>query len=144
MTLCGSYGTTKFTLVFSGTTLGDQVHSIRTQRQLATPVKPRHNLWATSVVLDGAYPAVYWQHSISVYNEEASRAAYASWFWQLDQYYTDAAYSLEIRDLEDNVVVSFGDCQLFADSQTDPADLFLTSSGLVELQFYGTSCPSLN
>lgn len=144
MTECNSYGTTQFTLVFSGTTLGEHVHSLRTARKLATAVNPRHNTWATYVVLDGNYPALVWNHVFTIYNEESSRTDYANWYWGISSIYSNKPYSLELQDGKGNTVVSFGDCQLFDDSQKEPQELLIAAAGLLELHFYGTTCPSLN
>jgi hypothetical protein len=142
MTDCATYGSTVFTLIFSGSIIGDHIYSTISRPRLATKINERQNLWASSVVLDGRYPALVHDHQFVVYNEESYRLDYMRWFYNLASRIDGDPHSLTIN-LGNNVVVAFGDCYLLEPQQREPDSLLLQSAGLVEVAFLGTSIPSV-
>ena len=142
MTYCSTYGSHVLTLVYSGTTLGDHIHGMQTMPQRMTAVRRCHNFWASVPVLDGRYPALVYEHTFLVYNEEVSELDYLRWYAELAQQIAGDPYPLEVR-INDNVAVAFGNCYVEPASQKEPDTLLLHAAGVVELPFIGTDIPSV-
>ena len=139
--LCTPYPT----LVYSGATLGDHLHSIdEISPSRMTPVSRQQNYWSNSPLLDGRYPAVIWEYTFTVYQEEADELEFVRGFATMaNTGLNDAnARSLEVKNSE-GIVVAFGDCYYEGQKLTGPDAFLLGAAGLIQLQFVGTQVPSV-
>ena len=142
MTLCNSYNSMVFTLSFSGTSLGDSVHTLQASFQRLTQVAQRHNFWATNVLLDGGYPALVYEHTFVIYKEAAGRVEYVDYFYDLANQIVADPQELLLKAGGNNVF-AFGDCYLANTDQKEPSDLLMLAAGMSQLTFWGTVIPSL-
>jgi len=143
MTFCSTYGSTHFTLVFSGSTLGDHLASFRSVPRRATQVEERHNLWATTPILDGSYPALVWDHEFLVYQEDNYPLNFAETYFNLAAHFTSAPQSLIVK-LKTDTAIAFGDCYMREFTQSDPEQLLLYAAGILPIKFVGTQIPSVS
>ncbi len=141
---CNLLAPNAITLVFSGTTLGNHVHSWTPTPRRTTPIDERHNFWATTVVLDGSYPQLVWDHEFLVYTEPTTpnKYAFAKDFLAYMNYVTGDPQDLRLK-VGSTTVVACGSCYLDIPSLSDPEDLLLYEAGIVHFKFIGTSIPSI-
>jgi len=142
MTDCATYGSTVFTLAFSGSAVGDHVYSSKSKSRMVARPSERQNYWSSQVVLDGRYPALVYDHDFVVYRETEYRLDYAKWYYELAQRIDGDPHALALK-IGDDVVVAFGDCYLLEPQQQEPDSLLLQAAGMVVVSFLGTSIPSV-
>ena len=146
----GGYGTGttagSYILKFNNVTLGDWVENFKTI-QKRTPVQLRNNFWSKTMVMDGYYPAVTYEHEITIYNEEASKAAFISFFNAFTDYFYETAKSLKIINVSgvsDVDLVDFGSCFLQEPpALKNPDALLLHAAGMITLRFVGNTKPTV-
>lgn len=143
MTACAEYHTNKFTLVFSGTTLGDHVHTYQSKPVRVSEIDAKHNFWASSAILDGSYPALVWEHQFSLYKSATNEVEFVRFFVNLATHVNSRPLPLELK-YETQTVVAFGSCYLDVSEHEEPDSLLHTAAGLVSLRFRGTSLPSVS
>lgn len=135
------------TLVFSGSALGNSVHSLKSTVQRLTAIERRSNFWSTTVLLDGSYPDLVWVHDIQVYKSSVSSLSavlqFASDYYSLATLITSSTASLKITDGSTTTLIDFGNCYLDNPVLSEPQDLLLSSAGIFGLQFLGTSIPTV-
>lgn len=133
-----------WTLIFSGSTLitSHFVQSWRTQPRRLTPIARRQNLWSSSVIIDGRYPAQIWTHDFLVYTEALTPTAFAQRFVNLEDQFTEAAQQLTLKD-NGTDRFDLGSCLLEPPSQDNPRELLLFRAGFLKLRFLGTAKPLL-
>lgn len=138
-------GFERLTLVYSGTTLGTYLHGFTTSYGRATPVNIRHNFWDTTVLLDGSYPALVWNHEFTLYTENGSVAGFAKDFIGLSDKIVGTAQDLRISYANSPALtlLQFGNCYLDdAPSVQQPELLLLQSAGFIKVKFLGNTKPS--
>jgi len=132
----------QLTLIFSGTLLSDHVHSVKSNYGRLTQIERRPNFWSTSITLDGSYPDLEYSHTFTLYNEEADRFAFMSYFYDLSTKITSRAQNLLLKD-GDTTVVDFRSCYMEAPGLKEPDELLLMQAGLLEITFFSTQIPSV-
>lgn len=132
-----------YTLVFSGTFLGDWIDSYSSVPAKATPTAVRQNFWANQVILDNSYPALVHNHTFVLYTESGSLAGYFKRYHGLATHLMkQRPYPLQIwSGTTTPVVVDFGSCVL--ESIENSEELLLYNAGKITLSFQGTQVPSV-
>jgi hypothetical protein len=148
VTSVASYGNAttagNYTLVFSGTRLGDWVETFKSGVSRPTEIAVRQNLWSTTVLLDGSYPAFSWDHEFVVYTESGSLRGYLDRYFSFARQFFSRTRPLELRAGDTtSVVVDFGNCYMKPFTQENPGDLLLQRAGMIRLQFIGTAVPTV-
>ena len=141
---CSEYGSTTFTLVFSGTNVGDSVHSMLSNFRRVTEVSLRHNLYSPKLLLDGSYPALIWEHAFEVYNEESWQIPQIQAFYDLRTLINSRPQELQLQSNVGTPVIAFGNCYLQEPRQEEPEDMLLAAAGVWALKFLGTDVPSIS
>ena len=147
MTSVNSYGgaTTagNYTLVFSGTFMGDWIDTYNSIPSKTTPTAVRQNFWATQVIIDSSYPALVHNHKFVLYTESGSFAGYLKrWHALPTQLLKNRPYPLQMwSGTTTPVVVDFGNCVL--ESVENDNDLLQYRAGKFTLNFLGTVTPSV-
>lgn len=135
-----------YTLVFSGTNVGDTLYAYLHSSRRATDLHVRHNLWASQATVDGRYPAVVWEHKFTVFKEQDTPHGYVKHLFDqvLTLVHSDPLPLAVHRKDNDAQVILFGSCYLQEHpKQTDPTDLLLHAAGIYNLGFIGTSDPTV-
>jgi len=141
MSDCSTPTSGLYTLVFSGTNLGDYVHEIiPSEIRLTTDVFVKHNMWSNQVVLDSSYPVPTHEHTFVVSKIGADRHAYMKYYYELVSWFTTATRTLELHN-KGAKVVDYGGCFLRGYSQNDPQALLVSAAGLLRLSFIGNTAP---
>lgn len=141
-----------FTLVGSGVTFPNTfcwMEDFTTRPILATDVNVRQNFWASSVVLDGRYPALYFEHSFKMFCEATSTTTPFSQQVRLYTIFTSISSAingnlqpLEIRDGNTaNARIHFGPSYL-KDWEYDE-DFLKYGCGFFTLNWVSTNVPSV-
>lgn len=141
-TECTSFGSSTYTLVFSGSTIGDHIHDLKTTYGRLTEIAQRQNFWASDVILDGRYPALVFEHTFTLYKNSGGAVDYAKMFFALANKIEGDPRSL-VAKIKSTTVISFGDCYMEPPEQQEPDSLLLTEAGLFTLKFLGTQIPSI-
>lgn len=147
MTSVNSYGDStsagNYTLVFSGTFLGDWIDTYSSVPSKVTPTAVRQNFWATQVILDSSYPALVHSHTFKVYTESGSLAGYFKRYHGMAlQMMKNRPYPLQIwSGTSTPVVVDFGSCTM--ESYEPSEELLQYRAGFLTLSFQGTQIPSV-
>lgn len=136
----------RYHLLTNSIVVGDWVLSYKTEMKLITDVMKRHNFWATTVKLDGSYPALVYEHSFQIYKESLDYKQFAQWFTGLYSLYQGSTYSLQLTDgaNADYLFVDYGSCY-FQDGPRlkTPDELLMFSAGLTEFKFVGSAAPTI-
>lgn len=136
---CGNY-----TLLFSGSMLGRWIESFTSVPRRLTEISERQNLWATTAVLDGAYPCFVWDSEFKLYCETGSLVGYLKDYFALNTKFYNAVRPLEMRYGDTtSVVINFGNCYMKPWSQEEPGDLLLQRAGMMKFKFVGTLAPTV-
>lgn len=141
-----------FTLVGSGVTFPNTtcwVEDFITTPVLATEPNVRQNFWADRVVIDGRYPAIYFEHSFKMYCEATSTTTPFSKLVNLYQIFTSVASAvngniqpLALRDQDSaNNRIWFGPSYLKDWSYDD--DFLKHGAGFFTLNWVSTDIPSV-
>lgn len=147
--MTGAYGqaTTagNYTLVCSGSTIGNWVESFVTKERRLNEVTERTSFWSTTTRLDGSYPALIFKHTFTVYFEAASRELFAKAFFDITNHFHGVGSPLFlISGYTSPVTIFFGNCYLTQEPQLkNPDALLLHSAGMISLEFTGTLVPSV-
>ena len=107
MTDCTSFGSSVYTLVFSGDTIGTHIHDWKTTSRRMSEIAERQNFWASDVILDGRYPALVYEHVFMLYMESTDEVDYAHDVLLLNTKIEGDPRALNIICSE-NTVVCFG------------------------------------
>lgn len=135
-----------YTLVFSGAAVGDKlVQGYRTTPKRATEINVRQNFWASNVLLDGRYPALWYEHSFLIYEEKAGPHQYAkSWHDKHSTLISTVPLPLIVRHGTSSAdIVAFGSCYMQPLEQQQPEELLLYAAGIYRAIFWGTCNPSV-
>lgn len=135
-----------YTLVFSGTTVGDKlVQGVKSTVKRATEINVRQNFWSPFVLLDGRYPALWYEHSVMIYEEKAGPHQYAkSWYDKHLTLINTTPLPLVIRHgITGADIIAFGSCYAQPLEQNQPEELLLYSAGIFRAVFWGTCLPSV-
>ena len=132
-----------YTLVFSGSSLGDFVEDFKTTVRRNKGVQRRQNFWSTNVILDGKYPGVVWEHQIKIYVEKSSREAFFNEFTSLSSLILGDRQDLRINDVDSGTAqYDFGKCYM-KNFKLDTPDAFIKHpAGFFVLNFVGNEAPS--
>lgn len=135
-----------YTLIFSGAAVGDKlVQGYKTVPKRATEINIRQNFWANYVLMDGRYPALWYEHSFMIYEEKAGPHQYAKSFY--DKHLTvinTIPLPLVVRNgVNSQDIVAFGSCYGQPLEQQQPDELLLYEAGIFRAVFWGTCLPSV-
>jgi len=127
------------------------IENWNTTPSLQTAVNRRQNFWSTEVVLDGRYPAMAWEHNFRVYCEVNTYTSphqalfdFYSKFTQVSTAIDGTARNLRITVAGTTTVkVDFGAVYLENFSLEEPEAFMFHRAGFINLQFVGTSIPSV-
>lgn len=135
-------GWDKYTLVFSGTTLGDHLHGFHSRFRRATEVRARHCFWDSDVILDGSYPALIWEHTFTLYTESGSVVGFTQEFLNLADHIQGTPLNLKIITSVGTLVLDFGSCYLQEPDLEKPDMLLFQKAGFVNARFIGNTKPA--
>lgn len=149
MTSVASFGgaTTagNYTLVCSGTRIGQWVESFRSATQRLTGVRKRSNFWSSVVFLDGYYPAQVYEHEFTLYTENGSLHGFIEDFFDMSDHIHGAPLPLAIHDGDTaTVVFNFGNCYMEDGPELqEPDQLLLQRAGFLVVRFIGATKPTV-
>jgi len=104
----------------------------------------RHNFWDTTVLLDGSYPALLWEHEFVLYTEGSSLSNFANIFVGLSDRVAAAPTSLKISYVASPTLtlVDFGDCYMQDKPTLIKPDMLLhQEAGFIRVSFLGSTKP---
>lgn len=135
-----------YTLIFSGTYVGDKVvGGFKTRTRRATEINVRQNFWANRVILDGTYPALWHEHEFYIYEEKATDKDLTQVFFGrlFDQITSHPVPLVLQRGDTNNDVVVFGDCYMIPQEVVQPDEHLMYAAHIFRAVFWGTSIPSV-
>ena len=149
MTSVASFGAAttagNYTLVHSGTTIGNYVDGFTTNFSRLTPINKRQNFWASTVILDGRFPAQEWSHEFSLYTEAGSIGGLYEKFLKIhDQIDGDPQLLVMNDGNTTNAVYEFGQCYLEAAALGTPDQFNLHAAAKINVTFVGKTRPIVN
>ncbi len=143
MTDCSTLGAPNtLTLVFSGTTLGNYVHSLVSAIQPLDEIQKKSNYWASQAILDGRYRNCVYSHNFLVYVEKTDRFQYAQYAVSFADQFRGNAQELQLK-WGSTAVMWFGNCWLDAVEPKQPQEMLLHEAGMLEFRFLGTVVTSV-
>lgn len=136
---------TRYALEFNGSNIGTYVHGFQSSFQRVTAINPRHNFWDTTVLLDGSYPALVWDHKFVLYTEGTSLNDFAVKYLNLADLVAGSAAALKIVNASSpsGVLLNFGSCYFSASPELQkPELLLLQEAGFITVSFLGSTKPT--
>lgn len=149
----------EYFLTFGGTPVGKRLHGFgQPQIALVTEPKVLHPFWWKSVIIDGRYTAASYTWPFSVIFQEDDEQQYMESFYNLESLtgsnttapteaqtllMTRVATALNGDIVPGDPVMTFGQCFFSGASAIEPTDIMITSVGLVEVRFMGSTRPVL-
>jgi hypothetical protein len=140
-------GFARHTLTVSSNILGTYVHGFNSGFSRPTPIAVRHNFWDTTVLLDGSYPALLWEHEFVLYTEGGSLGGLAATFLNISDKVVAAAVPLKITYAASPTVtlVDFGSCYLQDKPSLIKPDMLLhQEAGFIRVSFLGSTKPTVS
>lgn len=132
-----------YTLVFSGYTIGDHIWGINSEPARATEINVRQNFWASRVILDGTYPAIWWKHRFNVYDEFDTPLQYTQAYFNLATLIGSHPQELILKNKDSGeTLIAFGRCYIQPPQQKQPEDLLIFQAGIYQVEFWATEVPS--
>jgi hypothetical protein len=135
---------TRFVLLYNSIQVGTYVHGFLSSFARATPINVRHNFWDTSVILDGSYPALVWDHDITLYTESGSLKGLAEQYFALSTLVSGVPAPLTISYASSPglALINFGSCLLNdRPGVQKPEQLLLQEAGFFTVSFLGSTKP---
>ena len=130
------------TLEFNSIQVGNWVESFNSTWRRTSDIQEVQCFWANEAILDGGFPALIWEHEITIYDEEADRKTFADFFVDLGDKVNASRQSLEIVAASASyAAVDFGLCYIQPPELVEPDALLLFEAGFVTLRFIGTTKP---
>lgn len=130
-------------LTFAGTVVSTFVEHYVTQPERTQPLRVEC-LYADSPLLDGSFTQVAFNHTVKIYLEEDSRREFANTYSRFSELMLSTASTLQITGANSNfTTVDFGNCFLTNVSLEAPDGLLRHRAGYVNLEFTGTSVPTI-
>lgn len=137
--------TGQFTLKFNGSSVGDFLVSVRCVAKLVEEVRVRHNYWASSGLIDAAYPALIWETTAEIYKASTdstdARAKALLDYASLTDLYSTGLAALGVW-LDSTQLLTFGNCAINDVQLSEPSQFLFYPVGVYSLTFLGTSKPA--
>lgn len=120
------------------------VDSFRSTFERATPVNVRQNLWGSSVILDGTYPAYVWRHEFLILSYSGSLGGIYQDYLDLFNMANDGVPRELNVVLGDTTTpfVSFGPCYIENVDLEEPADFLTHPQALFRVRTIGSTIPT--
>jgi hypothetical protein len=139
------YGTAttadQFHLKFGSNWIGDWCETFRTAFSRATGIAKRHNLWATTGLLDGTDVALFWTFTFKIYSEETDLRAMIDAACASSEQVGTTPEALGLYYDATDLFVNFGNCYLDAYRPLSPEELIGHTASMIEYVFLGTTKP---
>jgi len=133
-----------YTLTHSNSMLGNWVDAFNSKFARLTDIARRQNFWASSVLLDGSFPAQVWDHTFRLYTEAGSLGEFYEKFLRLHDAIGSSPATLVINDGDTvNTVIGFGLCYLSGADLEVPENFLLHRAGFITVAFVGNTRPEV-
>ena len=144
-TFAGGSTAANFTLIFSGTQVGDWIEDFDYKAERLTEINERQNLWADRVILDGRYPALIHRYTFQLYTQTGSIGGLFAAFTRLNSIVTSNPGPLTVRvGTPGTVVYNYGLCYFNAPANPVSPQRFNRHEAMVfEVNFTGKTSPTV-